>query len=213
MSIRSETAGSPKLLSVFLLPSWLSGLISALAGVLIIGGTVLLTHIGGTLQQGLLGLNLAYQQSSGAQTVSNTLAQNTSLNNVLLFVLWGTVGLVVYSIVQNVVHEFSSADKLVHELHYVHADRHKILRAVILRAVIRLAALVAWWLLVRFMAYKLVPYDIAAARLSALHLANATDWVRCILGGAACMLGVHGLTILLRLLLLRPRVFGGEIFE
>lgn len=212
MSIRSETAGNSKLLGVFLLPSWMSGLIAALAGILVIGGTVLLTHAGSTLHQGLLGLHLAYQQSSGAQTVSNTFAQNNSLNNVLLFVLWGAVGLVIYSIVQNMVHEFSSADELVHELHYVHADRRKILRAVGLRATVRLGALLAWWLLVRFMVYKLVPYDIAAARLSALHLTNVSDWARSVLGGAVCMLGVHGLTILLRLLVLRPRLFGGEIF-
>lgn len=213
MSIGSKSAGRSELLGVFLSPSWLSGLIAVLAGVLVVIGTVVLTHVSGTLQQGLLGLHLAYQQSSGAQTVSNTFAQNTTLNNVLLFVLWGAVGLAVYSIVQNVVQELSSADELMHELEYARTNRRDILRAVALRAVIRLGALIAWWLLVRFMIFKLIPYDIASARLSALHLTSASDWTRSILGGTVCMLGVQGLAILLRLLVLRPRLFGNEIIE
>lgn len=216
MATNSGVSGDLKLLGVFLSPSWLSGLVAVVAGVSVIGGSIALTHLGGAAQQSLLGLHLAYRQSSvgaSVQTIGNSFAGNTQINNVLLFLFWGMVGLVVYSIAQSAVSEFKNADELLHELASARAKRLGIMENVASRTLIRLGALVAWWLLSRFMVYKLVPYAIASAHLSALHLTSAADWWRTLLAGLACILGVHLLAVLLRLVTLRARLFDSEIVE
>jgi hypothetical protein len=58
--------------------------------------------------------------------------------------------------------------------------------------------------------YKLMPYGIATAHAGALHLTNISDWLHSVLIGVACVAGVHVLTVLLRLVFLRPRFFSDE---
>jgi hypothetical protein len=214
MAIKTGASVDRKLLGVFLRPSWLSGLISLLVGVTVIVSTILLTRVGNTVQQSLLGLHNVYNASSvgrSVETVTNNFAQNSDLNNVLLFLMWGSVGLLVYSIVQGVAKELHDADRLLRELEEVPASRSSILHDLFLRAIIRLVSLACWWILLRFTIYELFPYTIAAAHISALNPANAGDWTQTLLAGLGCMLAMHGLTIFLRLTFLRARLFGGDI--
>jgi hypothetical protein len=214
MAIKSGASVDVKLLGIYLSPSWLSGLITLLTGIMILGGTVLLTHVGTSIQQSLLGLHDAYTQSSigfSVDTISNKFAQNVALNNVLLFLMWGSVGLVVYSIVQGVANELKQADRLLRRLYDAPASRAGIIRNVISHIVIRLGALACWWALFRFTIYKLLPYAIGASHASALHLTNASGWWHSLLGAIALMLSVYVLTVLLRLVMLRPRLFSSEV--
>ncbi len=214
MTDSSQAPSDAKRLVAFLAPTWLSSLICICFGGIVIFGTVLLTHVGSDVQQSLIGLHSVYSQSSvgtSVQTIGNNFGDNTYLNNALLFLLWGSVGLVVYSIVQSGMKEFGQADKLLHELNYVHANRRDILRNVALRAAIRLGALCAWWIMLRFIIFTLVPYAIATAHICAMHLLGVSDWAHSLLAGAACALGAHVLIVLVRLVFLRPRLVGEEI--
>ncbi|HSW79947.1 MAG TPA: hypothetical protein VLG47_04170 [Candidatus Saccharimonadales bacterium] len=214
MPVESDESEDARLLVVFLSPSWLSALVCFLFGLFIIIGTVLLTHVGSDVQQSLLGLHNVYTTSSlgtSVHTVGNNFGQNQFLNNTLLFILWGTVGLVVYSIVQGALNELKEADKLLKELNYVHAKRNEIIKNVALRAAIRLGALIFWWFILRLLIFMIVPYAIAAAHISSANLTVPNDWLWSLIAGFACMIGLHILIVLTRLIFLRPRLFGEQI--
>lgn len=216
MSIRIGTASDTRLFSAFLAPSWLSGLIVIVVGVFILGGTITLTHLGGAVQQSLLGLGQAYQQTSiggSVHAVGTKISSNPILNNSLLFILWGTVGLVVYSIAQSAVNEIRNTNELFHELDYVHANRNGMVRDIVLRGVIRAGALIAWAVLARYTIYTFIPYAIAATHNTALRLTSMHDWERSLLTTLGCMLSVHFLAVLLRLAMMRTRLFGSSLEE
>lgn len=215
MAIKNAASADTKLLGIFLTPSWFSGLAAIVVGCVIMGGTIAFTHVGTTARQSILGLHDAYVGGSFGKSVavvSNRLAQNTTLNNVLLFLMWGSVGLVVYSIVQGVANEFRQADQLLHELKSVSArSRQAIVREATVHALIRLIALACWWLLFRYTIYHLLPQTIAASHASALHLVDVHGWIRSLLAVVSLMLALHVLTVLLRLVIFRPRVFDSDI--
>jgi hypothetical protein len=214
MEIKSGVFGNKKLLLTFLMPSWLSATLAIVIGVGIVVMSIVLTHVGGTVQQSLVGLHNDYSSSSigiSVQTVAGNFAQNSYLNNVLLFLLWGSVGIVVYSIVRSIAKEFSDADELVHELNYVHANRRSLIVSASLRAIVRLLALVAWWVVFYLLTYKLIPYTIAASHVASLNLTNGEAWERCLAAAVGCMLCIQLLTILFRLVMLRLRVFGNPL--
>jgi len=176
----------------------------------------LLSKFDSTVQQGLFGLHSAYQHSSvgvSVQTVGNKFAANAFVNNTLLFLSWGLVGLAVYSVVEGVAHELQSADLLWHELNFLHGRRSALIESVSLRTLVRLLALGACWLLLRLTVYRLTPFAIASAHDTALHPGNPGGWARSLAAGAAIALATHGLTVLLRLAVLRSRLFGNEIVE
>ena len=199
-----------------LLPSWLSGLAAVATGVLAAGTAVLLRNGSDSVQQGLLGLRHAYIYSSvgaSVRTATHSFAQNEYLNDVLTVLLWGAAGLVVYAILQGILNEVGKAKSLLRELHYVHADRRGIVRNIALRATIRLLALAGWWLLFRYLILGVVPYTVAVAHTSGQHPADVGGWVRTVAAVIGCMLGVHVSVVLLRLSVLRVRLFGDNIGE
>jgi len=214
MSIKVGALGDKRLFEELLLPSWFSGFAAVTVGVLLVVGTITLTIFGSTVQQSLLGLQHVYTQSSVGSKVSiisDNFASNAYLNNVLLFLLWGSVGLMVYSVVQGIVSEISRANSLVTELRFAQVDRHAILREALLRETVKVMAFAAWWIIFRYAIFKLTPFTIATAHTTATHLTNVADWGRSLLAAVLCMLAVHILAVLLRLTLLRARVFGTEI--
>lgn len=213
MALQSGTAGTVKLVGFVLSPSSFSAVITLLVGTVVVGGTIILSHFGTGAQQSLLGLHTVYSGSSlgtGTAGIEKKLSSNIIFNNGVLFALWGSVGLVVYSFVQGIVNEFNHTDDVLHEIHYIHADRTKILHEAILRAVIRFGALAGWWVLAFVMLHKVFPYAIATAHLTANSLGNTHDWIHTFLSFCLCLLGAHGLTVLLRLVFLRPRLTGNN---
>jgi hypothetical protein len=216
MSINIGALGDKRLFEDLILPSWLSGLLAVTVSILLIGLTVVLTHFGNTVQQSILGLRHVYTQSSigtKAITVSDNFAGNSALNNVLLFLLWGSIGLMVYSIVQAILTEVKRASNVVQELNYINADRRSILRESLVRETIKLIAFIFFWLLFRYAIFKLAPYTIAVAHTLAIHPTYISAWLRSIYAATLCTLTLHLLTVLLRTTLLRPRIFGVDIKE
>ncbi len=212
--MQSGAAVDAKLLGIFLRPSWLSGLVSVIVGVAVVSFTVLLTHVGTTVQQSLIGLHSVYNSSSvghSVQTVTNNFAQNTVLNNILLFLMWGSIGLLVYSIVQGIASELREADRLLRELEQAPASRSSILHNLLIRGAIRLIALICWWLLFRFTFYKLIPHTIGMSHVSAIAPMDTGDWISTILAALGCMVSIHVLTFLLRLIFMRPRLLSSDV--
>lgn len=216
MSIQPGALGDKRLFKDLVLPSWLSGLLAISVSVILIGLTVALTHFSNTVKQSLLGLqHVSTQSSVGAKAimVSDNFASNAALNNVLIFLLWGSIGLMVFSIVQAILTEVRRANNVIRELNYVNADRRSILREAFMRETIKVIAFVLFWLLVRYAIYTAAPYTIAVAHTLAVHPGEIATWGRIIYAALLCILTLHILTVLLRLTFLRPRMFGADIKE
>lgn len=216
MSIQTGALGDKRLFRDLVLPSWLSGLLAVSVSMALIGLTIVLTHFSDTVKQSLLGLQQVSTQSSvGAKAimVSDNFASNAALNNVLIFLLWGSIGLMVFSIVQVILTEVRRANNVVQELNYINADRHSILREALTRETIKVIAFVLFWLLLRYAIYTTAPYTIAVAHTLAIHPSTVATWWRIIYAALLCILSLHILTVLLRLTFLRPRIFGADIKE
>jgi hypothetical protein len=193
-------------------PSLLSGCIAVFVGIVVFVGPIILTQFGGRLQQSLLGVR-SYDKStlgSSSGIISTHFLANGFVGNAIFFLLWGFVGLVVYFIAESVVRELLGAHDLVKEFNYVHIDRGSLGRSVAERSLVRIGTVVAWGFLLRTLCYTLIPYAIAAAHISALKVYSASDWARSIGLAVSCVLAVHILAVLLRLMLLRPRLFTNE---
>jgi len=216
MSIQIGALGDKRLFKDLVLPSWLSGFLSVTISVLLIGLTVALTHFGDTVRQSLLGLQHVSTQSSigtKAIMVSDNFAGNAALNNILIFLLWGSVGLMVFSIVRGLLAEIRRANSVIQELNYVNADRRNILHDAFIREVIKIVAFILFWVLLRYAIYTIAPYTIAVARTLAVQPTVLPTWWRIVYAALLCVLTLHILTVLLRLMFLRPRIFSVDIKE
>lgn len=216
MSIQNGSLGDKRLVADLILPSWLSGFFAVTVSVLLIGLTVVLTHFGDTVQQSILGLQHVYTQSSvgnKAIMVSDNFASNVVLNNILVFLLWGSVGLLVFSIVQGMLIEIRRANNVIRELNYINADRHSILKDAFTRETIKIIAFVCFWVILRYSIFKLAPYTIAVAHTLTQHPTTTATWLKILLATGLCVVTLHVLTVLLRLTFLRPRIFSADIKE
>jgi hypothetical protein len=202
---------SRRLFYSLLLPSLLSGSIAAILGIIIFLGPYLLLHYGSTAQEGYLGLNIAYNHSSlttVSHTVSMSFLGNQYVGHTVFIAFWGAVGLVIYLLVFGMLHRMENFLSLVSELGYAHVVRHQYFIYHIVRSLLRILAVIAWCLLLPFFIYKLIPYGIATAQISALHSVSVKNWLFSVLICGACILTIHALTVFLRLMVLRPRLFG-----
>jgi hypothetical protein len=216
MPAKTSAISGRGLLGVYLWPSWLSGLVSVTAGLVVVFGTVTLTIFGNTVQQSLVGLHDAYTQNSiieNVQIVTNKIASNTAINNLLLFLMWGLVGLVIYSIVENAARGWNGAEKLLHNLAFFRDKRESILENIFARSLLRILALIGWWILMRLTVYHVIPYAIASAHDTAQKLGSVYSWFTTIALGCLVIICVHGLTVLLRLMVLRTRLFDSDFVE
>ncbi len=193
---------------LLLTPSWLSSYVLVLFGICLIGLPILLTRLHSTFA--LLPVFYRPGVDQTAAVVGNALAQNKYLDNLPFFTFWALVGLASFLIVRTVVDAYAAVQEVRDQFGYVNADRRTLQQELRLHIAIRVGAVVGWWFLVRYLLYHLAPYAIAASHVTGLHLTDLHDWQRTVLASLAAVLALHGLTVLLRLIALRPRLFVGE---
>ena len=201
---------SLRLFFSLLAPSLLSGAIATLIGLLLFIGPFLLIHFGNAAQEGFLGLHIAYQQSSltnVAHGVSTQFLGNPHVGQAVFLGFWGAVGLVVYLLAASLVRRSEDFFSLVHQMDYVNVVRHQYVQYHVIRAIVRIVAVVGWCLLLPNFIYKFIPYSLAAAQVSAEH-GTLHTWLTSLLFCLGSVLTLHILTVLLRLMVLRPRLFG-----
>lgn len=214
MEIKSTTLGIRRI-RYLLSPSWSSGIFALFVSIGIIGGSFFLTLVGNVALQGWLGLFDAYQSSSVGVTnavVEQHLSANTTFNTAVMLILWGSIGLVVYSIAHSTIRRLAKAlktsDELLHEFNYINITPQSIILELILRAFIRLAALAGWWGLAWLILHIVFPFAIVEGHNAAQNLTGLTSWAHALSAFIVCLISIHGLAILSRLALLHERIFG-----
>jgi ABC-type multidrug transport system permease subunit len=201
--------GRPEL-GLLISPSWLSGLLAVVTALAVVIGTVISVQYQGSNLQLLREAQTKQQQpiNDSFQEVGSSLSKSQLISDIPLLILWGGVGFVVYMFTINLAAAFKRAIDFEHELDYVHADRDQMIRHAIVHAVFRFAVLVAWFLYLQFTLRVLLPYVVALGYAGAGATINRQSGIYLVTGVLLLALGIHLHTVLLRLVMLRPRIFG-----
>jgi hypothetical protein len=201
-----------QLFRILLTPSWLSGIFDVCLTLVVCLGTMGLAWY----QSSSLRLDyLSYQAdkiSSTYQRINTNLSANSFISNLPLLLFWSFVGLVVYIFVTNIFSVIHATAELNTELHYVHVNQKTMLRTATMHLLIRFAVLAVWVLYILFFIHHILPYCIAASLIGISHESLILCIGYVLLGVSVLAVALHLHTILLRLLLLRPRVFSSVLY-
>jgi hypothetical protein len=200
-------------LNVLLLtPSWLSGIIGSLLSTLFCLGIIF------SLQYRASSIRVDFLKYQGGQVnhlyqdVSNSLLANNYLSNVPLLFFWGLVGVVVYIFAANIFGAVQGTAELTSELNYVHANRHKLLQSAIIRLCFRLLVLGVWWVYTLLFLHQVLPYIVSASIVGSSQLQRWQTTEYTVLAIVVMAVALHVHIVLLRLLLLRPRIFSSVLY-
>jgi len=196
------------------IPSWLSGLIAGVVSLAGVAGTIVVTNY----EVSNLRQQVFEAKNSGSpvpgfdyQAITAHIAQNQVISNLPLFLFWAALGVVVYLLAASLWSGLASAEELREEMDYVNAPRQWILRTILIHLTIRLMVLVLWVIYLQVFLKILLPYVLAAAHVAATSSLSFSGIGFALLALAVGFLAVHVHTVLLRLLLLKVRVFGNDI--
>ncbi len=201
-----------KLFGLLLMPSWLSGFITITVSLFTVVGTIALSRY----QSSSLRLDFLKYHSvhvaNNYETVDSGLQANKLIANLPLLLLWGLVGLVVYMFATNIVNVIRNAANLTHELDYEHVNRRQLIWGVVKKLIFRLVVLALWIPFIMFFFHHLIADSIASALAGSAQLVTLQGAEYVLLAFVIMAASLHLHTILLRLLLLRPRIFTQSLY-
>lgn len=133
---------------------------------------------------------------------------NSLLNKILFFAFWMVIGLVVYVIITGFGAGVSIAERAIEELRFVHAERERITSELGARIVLGLIGLGLGVIYSVLFLKILLPFSVLCARIVAGEPGSASAWFYALLGFVVLSCALYLGMVLLRFLLLRPRIFG-----
>lgn len=160
---------------------------------------------------GPYGLTTVLEKSSNALSAVNGVFSSPTAYNFAVPIFALFIGLMVYVLLQGIDHITAEATGRVDEVTYVNDAQIKkqMRKQVELRAVLKIATMLTWFIYLIFFARVLVPFAILLGRIDTMHV---WTWENAGRGLGALLLLIaafHIQVIFLRLIVLRPRVFGG----
>jgi len=198
------------LLGILLTPSWLSGIISAVAGIAVAVVPITLSHYRGS------GVEFEYLQYHSGQSsfsaVSHGLLSNSVVANLPLIIFWALLGLVVYQFAMSTFRAIQNAAEVTAQLTYVHASRSKLMALALTHLLIRLGVAVLWLPYILVFFHQLLPYCISAALAGSAEISTVNGPLYIGLAVVVMTAAVHLHVVLLRLLLLKPRLFTSNLY-
>lgn len=209
-----------RLFAQLLKPSLLSGLTCLLVSFFAVIGLVVATNYqGSSFQQDVLGFQNRNNQTEQSVEedfsvtddygqINDNFADSNLVRNIPVMAFWMFVGTLVYFVVTGVAGAFSTAREIGDELHFVHARRKELLQEVYIKSGIRLGALVLWFGYVTIFFRIIVPYVLAAAHVGGNLSLKTAPYL--LLAFVIAVLSLHIHSIMLRLVVLRPRVFSQD---
>lgn len=199
-----------RLIGILLTPSWLSGLLVIVAGLVVCVGVIAAFEAHNSpIQQQLV----AWQQNKpqpALTTPEQVLPENDkpSLRGSWpLLVVWSLIGLVVYAIATTIVGSIARAEQLRESLDDVHARPRDLLESTAEHILLRVVALIILLVLVQIFVKQLLPYSITAAHASAADVLSPSGALYALLSFAMVTISLHVQVIFLRLTVGRVRLF------
>lgn len=211
--MQNITAKDRKIIGILLSPSWLSGLVAVIAGLVISVGVIIAFNANNSsITQQLT----SWQQSQPADAIKPFVRdpeanKPTLKNSWPLLIVWSIIGLAVYTIAATIIHSISKAEEVRESLGYVNANRDKIIKLEAEQILLRVLAAITLGILISLFIKTVVPYSITAAHASASDLISLTGALYALLSFAIVVVSLHLQTIFLRMSLGRIRLFSDVI--
>jgi hypothetical protein len=195
-----------------LLPSTTSAIWSVAAGVLFCITVIFLSRYRtSSLHKGYI--NYVSGHSLTPSFLDKSIFSTGIVGNALIFAFWLVAGVIVYVLAVDIVKGLKSTFEVEQELSYVHLDRSALLKYTFTRLLIRLGTWIIWLPYLYEFFHSLLP---AAAYLS-IAASGATSLALRPVDAALSILlvavTIHINIVLLRLVLLRTRVFNNQILS
>jgi flagellar biosynthesis protein FlhB len=205
-----------RLFGILLSPSLLSAFVSIVLSIGLVAFSIVSSRYKGSSTR-LLFLNFnadqSHQSHSSAQAIGRTLDSNKFISNLPLLLFWCLVGFVVYMFAVNIFGAVQRAAELGDELnHFTNMNRGQIIRESLEKLGIRLVVIVVWIPYILLFFHHIVPYVIGLALAASPNLASAAGVGYVILAPVVLAVSLHVHTVLLRLLVLRPRLFSHALY-
>lgn len=140
--------------------------------------------------------------------ISSQLAQPW-FYNVIIMVAAIAIAVTIYAALQAATHLTSSIVKTASLAHTSESIKHALEMEIATRAIVRCVIVIVWFAYMQLMYLALIPFCIVVGKDGILNLVSSAGWLECLFAGVALFIALHVHVILLRLLLMRPRAFGG----
>ncbi|HSX35774.1 MAG TPA: hypothetical protein VLH84_02460 [Patescibacteria group bacterium] len=196
------------LLSLLLIPSWISGALCIVISVALVSILTLKTMSSAGWLQPLFALQSSLGTSHAAPWAK--LGDTTfshSITTAVTFGFWFLVGIVVYLFIASIYNAIRQAKTFDHELQYVHVNRASLVGTAVVHFLMRAAAVLLWLGFARIFSTTILPYVASTLQSVSSHVGSATGIGILLLTTLLLAVCLHVLVILLRLLFLRPRLF------
>lgn len=201
---------------VLLTPSWLSGLIAIVIGLVVTAGVIVaFSFTSSEFSQQLA----TWQQTRVKPTpVLTTVGQapptvenaSSLQSNWPLLAVWGFIGLAVYFIAVEIIGVIRTTSEIRAEMDYVNIQRESLLKDTLAHLGLRLGALALWLGFTILFFKRLIPDAIAAAHQSASHTSTFYGLAQALLAFAIVVISLHLHAVFLRLTLRRARAFSSS---
>ena len=202
-----------QLTTLFCGPSLASGLVTSLLAIVLLA----VANFSFLLRSGLLydaffGKGTPYdliESSRDYVAVTNqVILGNPSFNKVMFFAFWMMVGLMVYALLSTLGQTIAETEEKLKSLRYIHARKAQIEHDLILRLALRaigvITAVMYGWLFVRL----IFPFCVLASQIGFSNLSSISGWLYLLLSFGVLLLSLHAVVIILRIIVLRPRLYG-----
>lgn len=201
-----------RLYGILLTPSWLSGLFVTFSSLALCVGTSIISRYQASSVRLYFITYHAGRLGDTYRRFSDSILGNSFISNLPLFIFWGLVGLVVYLFAANIMTALRNTAELKNELDYVHADRGQLLWQSVRHLLVRLVVLVVWVGYIMFFFQRVLPYCVTASVVGSAQLNTTQDSLYILLSITVTAAALHIHVVLLRLLLLRPRIFSQALY-
>lgn len=133
---------------------------------------------------------------------------NPTLNKLLFFAFWMVIGLIVYVIITSFGAGIGIAERAIEELHFIHAESKKITSDLFARLILGLIGLGLGIIYTALFVKILLPFGVLCSRIVAGNPGSVSSWVYGLLGFVVLGCSLYFGMIIVRFLLLKPRIFG-----
>lgn len=168
----------------------------------------------GIIYEYLLGSQSSAREIEVAKTtfdaLNNTVLGNPELNKALFFIFWAFVGLVIYLIVSGISSSIGAMLNTVNEYHSQNIRKgllaHRITTRIILRLMIFLLLIMFTYVFLSVF----LPVSLLSTKIGFVNLATFNGLMYIFLSFFIIVASLHVLVILLRLFMLRLRLYAGD---
>lgn len=159
------------------------------------------------------GLTTSLQNKSNTFTAISAIFDSSAAYDVAIIIFAILIGLLVYALLQSVDHMLAGAGDTLQEISSGNDSmRHLVKKEVRLRLSLRLINFLVWSIYWVFFIRVVLPASLIVGQTNQNDILNLSgpNWGYTLLSFGFLFLSLHLHVIFMRLLLLRPRVFGGE---